>query len=115
MSEKVFLGGVTNTTMHLETDGTIHLQDTVDAEPILDFAAAGRDHRFSADACDGMLRHVAEVPMPEYMKWCAEAKVQPFTPAADIVMELKLRDPDNARMLAAPKVRDPRIIMRGKR
>lgn len=115
MAEKVFLGGVTNTTLHIETDGTMHVHDYQDAQKIVDYAAAGRNGRFSADACDGMLRHVAEVPMVEYQKWCREANVAPFSPEADIVLELKLRDADNARMLAAPKTRDPRIIMKGAR
>lgn len=115
MADKVFLGGVTNTTMHFEADGTIHVEDKQDAQPIMDYAAAGRNNRFSADVCDGMLRHVAEVPMVEYMKWCREAGVRPLSPEADIVMEMKLRDPANAKMLAAPKVSDPRIIMTGTR
>ncbi len=115
MADKFRLGGITDTTMHFENDGTIHVEEKQDAEGILDYAAAGRNNRFSADACDGMMQHVAEVPMVEYIKWCREANVRPFTPAADVVLELKLRDPGNARMLAAPKVRDPRIIMRGAR
>ena len=115
MAEKVHLGGVTNTTLHLEEDGTIHVEEKQDAEGILDYAAAGRNNRFDADSCDGMLRHVAEVPMVEYMKWCREANVPLFGPEADLVLELKLRDMANVKMLAAPKVRDPRIIMRGVR
>lgn len=115
MADKVFLGGVTNTTMHFEADGTIHVEDTQDAQSIMDYAAAGRNNRFSADVCEGMLRHVAEVPMVEYMKWCREAGVKPLSPEADVIMELKLRDPANAKMLAAPTVRDAHIIMKGAR
>jgi hypothetical protein len=115
MAERTYLGGVTNTTLHQEADGTVHIEEKQDAQGILDYAAAARNNRFNADACDGMLRHVAEVPMVEYIKWCREANVPMFSPAADIVLELKLRDADNARMLAAPKVRDPRIILKGLR
>ncbi len=115
MADRIYLGGVTNAVMHFDEDGTVHVSETQDAEPILDYAHAARNHRFSADACDGMMQHVAEVPVVEYQKWCREAGVQPFTPAADIVLELKLRDPANAKLLAAPKLRDPRIIMRGAR
>lgn len=93
----------------------MHVEDKQDAQGILDYAAAGRNNRFSADVCDGLMRHVAEVPMVEYMNWCRAADVVPFSPAADVVMEMKLRDPNNARMLAAPTVRDPRIIMKGLR
>lgn len=115
MAERVYLGGVTNTSLYLEEDGTIHVEEKQDCEQILDYTHAARNHRFDASSCDGMLQHLAEVPMVEYIKWCREANVQMFTPAADIVLELKLRDPANAKMLAAPKVRDPRIIMRGLR
>jgi hypothetical protein len=115
MAERVYLGGVTHTTLHLEEDGTIHVEEKQDCEPILDYTHAMRNHRFDAAACDGMLQHVAEVPMVEYIKWCREASVAPFTPAADIVVEIKLRDPANVKMLAAPKLRDPHIIMRGAR
>jgi hypothetical protein len=115
MAEKIYVGGVTNTVMHLENDGTIHVEDSQDSQGILDYAAAGRNNRFDADSCDGMLRHIAEVPMVKYQEWCREANVPLFSAAADIVLEAKLRDIDNARMLAAPKVRDPRIIMRGAR
>lgn len=115
MADRLHLGGVTNTTLHFEADGTIHVEDKQDAQSIMDYAAAGRNNRFSADVCDGMLRHVAEVPMVEYMNWCREAGVQMFSPEADIILEMKLRDPNNAKMLAAPNVRDPHIIMRGAR
>lgn len=115
MAEKIYLGGVTNSVLHLETDGTIITEERQDCAGILDYTHAARNHRFSADSCDGMVRHVAEVPMVEYMNWCREAGVAMFTPEADAVMEIKLGDPDNQAMLAAPKVRDPRIIMKGMR
>ncbi len=113
MADRVYLGGVTNTTLHLEADGTVHVEEKQDAANILDFAAAGRNNRYDADVAGGMMRHVAEVPMVEYIKWCREAGVEMFTPAADIVLELKLRDPAYAKLLAAPTVSDPHIIMRG--
>lgn len=115
MADRIYVGGVTNTVLHLESDGTIVTEERQDCEGILDYAKAGRDNRFDAESCDGMLRHVAEVPMVEYIAWCREAGVKMFTPEADLVMELKLQSPDNAMMLAAPKVRDARIIMRGVR
>lgn len=115
MAERFVVGGITNTTLHLETDGTIHVEEKQDAEGILDYTHAARNHRFNADSCDGMLRHVAEVPMVDYIRWCREANVPMFSPEADIVMELNLRKAENARMLAAPKTRDPRVIMKGLR
>jgi hypothetical protein len=115
MAERVYLGGVTNTTLHLESDGTMHIEEKQDAAPALDFAAACRNNRFDANACDGVLRHVAEVPVVEYLKWCREAGCAPYSREADIVLEKKLQDPANCLMLAAPKLRDPRIVMRGLR
>lgn len=115
MADKFVVGGVTNTTMHFEEDGTIHVEEKQDAEGILDYAAAGRNNRFNADTLDGMMQHVAEVPMVEYIRWCREANVQMFSPEADVILELKLRDAANAKMLAAPKVRDPRVIIKGAR
>lgn len=115
MADKIYLGGITDTVLHLESDGTIVTEERQDCEGILDYTKAARDHRFDADSCDGMLRHVAEVPMVKYIAWCREANVAMFTPEADVVLQLNLNKPENALMLAAPKVRDPRIIMKGVR
>jgi hypothetical protein len=115
MADKVFLGGVTNTTLHFESDGTMHVEEKQDCEPILDYTHAARNHRFDANVCDGMATHVAEIPMVEMLKWCREAGVQMFSREADFVIEKKLQDPQYAKFLAAPKLRDPHIVMKGKR
>lgn len=115
MAEREFLGGVTNTTLHVEADGTLHIEEKQDAEPILEYTKAARDHRFDANVCDGMLQHVAEIPMVEYIRWCREAGVRMFSSDADLVVEKKLADPAYAKLRAAPTLRDPHILMRGKR
>ncbi len=115
MSDRALIGGITNTVMHIETDGTIHLEDKQDVEPILHYAQAARDHRFSADACGGMLRHEAEIPFVIFQDECKKAGCMPFSKESDLVMERILVDPKYARFRASPKVRDPRIIMRGAR
>ncbi len=115
MAERVYLGGVTNTVMHLETDGTIHVEDRQDAEGILDYAAAGRNNRFSADSCDGLMRHEAEIPATVFQKECVKRGIVPFSPESDMVIELILADPQYAKFLAAPKVRDSHIIIKGAR
>jgi hypothetical protein len=115
MADKVYLGGVTDTVLHLESDGVIHIEERQDAAPILDYAHAARNHRFDANVCDGLMRHVAEVPMTMYIQWCRDAGVQLFSAEADLVLEKKLQDPQYIKLLAAPKVRDPRIIMKGLR
>ncbi len=115
MADKEFIGGVTNTTLHFEADGTLHIEEKQDCEPILEYTAAARNHRFDANVCDGMLRHVAEIPMVEYIKWCREANVPLWSKAADLIVEKKLADPAYAKLLAAPTLRDPHIIMKGAR
>ena len=48
------------------------------------------------------------------MNECRKHGQAPFA-KPDVVMELMLRDPKYAKFLSAPKVRDPHIIMKGKR
>lgn len=115
MADKEYLGGVTNTTLHFEADGTMHVEEKQDCEPILEYTKAARDHRFDATVCDGMLRHVAEIPMVEYIKWCREAKVRLWSKEADLIVEKKLADPAYAMLRAAPTLRDPHVIIKGLR
>ena len=115
MADSERLGGITNSTLHFETDGTLHVEEKQDAEPILDYTAACRNDRFGADVLDGMMRHVAEVPMVLYIAWCREAGAPLFSQEADFVVEKKLADPYFAKLLAAPKLIDPHILMTGVR
>lgn len=115
MADKHYLGGVTNTTMHIEADGTTHIEEKQDCEPIMDYAAAGRNNRFDADCLDGMAQHVAEVPAVIYLEECRKRGVTPFSAEGDIVMEWIIAQPQYAKFLAAPKVRDPRVIIKGAR
>ena len=109
------LGGVTNSTLHFETDGTLHVEEKQDAEPILDYTAACRNDRFDADVLDGMMRHEYEIPAVLYIAWCREAGVPFFSQEADFIVEKKMQDPYFAKLLAAPKRVDPHIIMTGLR
>ena len=115
MADRIYVGGVTNTVLHLESDGTIITEEKQDCEGILDYTHAGRNNRFDADSCDGMLRHVAEIPMTVYIEECRLRGVTLFSQEADLVMESILANPKYANFIAAPKVRDPRIIMKGAR
>ena len=115
MADREYLGGVTNTTMHIEHDGTIHIEDFVDAEPIMEYAKAAKNHRFSADACDGMLRHEAEIPIPIYINECRRIGVRPFSREGDAAIENIIKDPMYSVFRTAPTVRDPRVIIRGRR
>jgi hypothetical protein len=117
MAERIYLGGVTNTRLHIETDGTMHVEEIQDAEPILEYAHAARNHRFSADVMDGMMRHEAEIPFVDFQRECEKRGIVPSLGSieATAVMEAMLRDPQYAKFLAAPKTRDPRTIIKGLR
>ncbi len=115
MAEKTYLGGVTHTTLHQEEDGTTVIEEKQDCEPIMDYAAAGRNARFSADSCDGMLRHEAEIPAVIFLEECRKRGVTPFSKESDLVMEWIIANPDYAKFRAAPTVRDARIIVKGSR
>jgi hypothetical protein len=114
MTERINLGGMTNTTVHIETDGTIHVEEKQDCQAILDSNQRKRDHRFDSWSPEGFVQEVAEIPEVEYLKMCRKIGQQPFS-TPDIAMELILRDPEFAKCLTAPKLRDPRIRMRGAR
>lgn len=115
MPGKEFLGGVTNTTLHFEADGTLHVEEKMDCEPILDYTHAARNHRFDAYSPDGDFKHEAEVPAVVYVDECRKRGVAPFSKEGDVVMEWILAQPQYAKFLAAPKVRDPRVRIKGLR
>jgi hypothetical protein len=112
MTERITLGGLTNTTIHLESDGSFTIEEKQDCQDILDRNQRGRDHRFDARSKDGFYEEVAEIPMIPYLDACRKANQQPFA-VPDLVMETMLRDPQYAKFLSAPKSRDPHIRMRG--
>ena len=117
MTERAFIGGVTNTTIHFEADGTMHVEEKQDVAPILDYTHAARNHRFSADACDGMFRHEGEIPFTVFQEECQKRGVFPniLSDEGEMVIEAILADPQYARFRAAPGLRDPRIIIKGAR
>lgn len=117
MADKEYLGGVTHTTLHLEADGTMHIEEKQDVEPILNYTHAARNHRFDANALDGMMRHEAEIPFTVFQEECKKRGVVPSlgSKEAEMVIEAILADPKYALFRAAPTVRDPRIIMKGAR
>jgi hypothetical protein len=119
MAERIHIGGITNSTLHIETDGTMHVEDKLDVQNILDANAAERNQRFSAASPDGDFYGHARIDLVTLHRWADEAGI----PRTEIlnslefayVMEKKLLDPENAKFLIAPKVRDPRVIIKGAR
>lgn len=115
MGNREFFGGATNAQMIFETDGTMHVLESQDVAPILDYTHAARNARYDASACDGMLRHEAEIPFTVFKEECLKRGVAPSlgSKEADLVIEAIMADPKYALFRAAPKTRDPRIIMKG--
>lgn len=117
MAERDFLGGLTNTTLHFEDDKMI-VEEVVDAEPILDYAEAARNRRFSADVCDGMLRHEAEIPWPIFIEECRKRGLPPTvfgSELGDMVIDAIINDPQYAKLRTSNKQIDPRIKIKGAR
>jgi hypothetical protein len=119
MADKLILPGSTGYTasvIHTETDGTVHVEEKQNVEPILDYCEAGRNTRFNApDTVDGMFRHEGEIPFVVFQEECRLRGVVPFSPESDLVMEYILAAPKYAKFRAAPTVRDPGIIIKGRR
>jgi len=115
MAERIYIPGTVDAVMHIETDGTTHVEHVQDVEGILDYASAGRNHRFSGDSPEGTFRHVAEIPFVVAMKWAQEAGCDLFSDEFSFIMEKKLQSPEYAAFLAAPKTRDPGVIIKGAR
>ncbi len=123
MAERTYLGGVTNTVIHTETDGTIHVEERQDLEPILNWTKACRDGRFSGeDVLDGMARYEGEVPFTIYLEECKRRGMDRHkamqalgTAEGDIILTSILYDPKNALLRAAPSTRDAHVIVKGKR
>ena len=115
MAEKIYIPGAVDAIMHVESDGVIHVEHKQDVESILNYTHAGRNHRFDAHSPEGTVAHVAEIPAVVLMEWAREAGVGIFSNEMSAIMEKKLQDPANAAFLAAPKLRDPHVIMKGLR
>ena len=113
MADRIHIPGTVDAVMHVESDGVIHVEHVQDVEPILDYTHAARNHRYSALSPEGFVAHVAEVPFVVLQEWAREAGCGLFSNEMSIIMEKKLQDPQFARFLAAPKLRDPRIVMKG--
>jgi hypothetical protein len=115
MADKVFVPGLVDAFLHLETDGTIHVEHVQDVEKTLDYTHAARNHRFDAWSPGGTVREEAAIPYVVLMEWAREAGCGIFDDEMSVIMERKLQMPENYKFLAAPKLRDPHVIMKGLR
>jgi hypothetical protein len=115
MSDKLFLGGITNTMIHQESDGTIIVEESQDVQGILDRNQRKRDHRFSGYSPEGFVREEFDIPLVVLQQLQKECGHRMFTPEFDDYMDAKLRSPEFKYLLSAPAVRDPHIIIKGTR
>ena len=113
MAERILIPGAVDAVMHCETDGEITVEHVQDVEGILDYTHAARNNRYSALSPDGFVGHVAEIPFVVAQEWAREAGVGVLSNEMSFIIEKKLQDPDFAKLLAAPKLNNPHIIMRG--
>lgn len=112
MTERVYLGGFTNTTLHLEEDGSLTVEEIQDVEPILDQNARKRNERFAGG---GDIQEAFDIPMTLVLRWQRECGHQMLSDGHMAYMNGKLKQPEYAYLTTAPKLRDAHIIIKGAR
>lgn len=92
MAEKLFLGGITNTTI-AEEDGKIYVHDSVNAEPVLEYVKAANKANAENLVRRDEFTHEAKIPMTVFMEWCREAGVTDmFSEEAMNIYDKKMQD-----------------------
>jgi hypothetical protein len=81
------------TTFEEESDGTIHLNKTMDVEPILNINKEEYNSGVNNDASRGMGRKVASIPITVYQNWMKETNGAIEYDQA--LLAKYLNDPDN--------------------
>lgn len=114
MTERVFLGGFTNTTLHYESDGTLVVEEKQDCEPILEANQRKRDHRFGRKR-GAVAEEAFDIPMTLALKWQRECGAAMLSDEHMAYMNRQLASPEYAYLGCAPKQRDPHIQMTGLR
>lgn len=115
MAERTYLGGMTDTVLHQESDGTIVVEERQDVESILDSNARKRNERFSSASPEGFVQESYDIPMVLFIRWRNECGHEIFTPEFEEYMNRQLKMPEFKYLVSAPCLRDPHIVMRGKR
>lgn len=113
MAERIYLGGMTDTVIHQEADGTIVVEERQDCQAILDANARKRNERFHAGS--GFAQEAFDIPMTEVLRWQIECGAPMFSAEHMAYMDAKLRMPEFAKLATAPTLRDPHIIVKGSR
>jgi hypothetical protein len=115
MADRDYLGGPTNTVLHWESDGTLHVEERQDSQAILDKNARLRNERFDSWSPEGTVREEFNVPLVVLLQFQKECGHRMFSREYDEYMDKKLKAPEFAYLVSAPKMRDPHIIMKGAR
>ena len=110
---KQYLGGVTDTVIHHEADGSVIVEERQDAQAILDANARKRNERFHAGS--DFAQEAYDIPMVLMIKWQQECGATMLSDEHMAYVDRQLKMPEYAYLTAAPKLRDPRIIMKGLR
>lgn len=113
MADRIYLGGMTNTVLHCEADGTIVVEEKQDAQSILDQNARKRNERFAGKSGD--FQESFDVPMVLLIRWQQECKQPMFSDEHMAYVDAKLRMPEFQYLTVAPKLRDPHILITGAR
>jgi len=113
MADRIYLGGMTNTVLHCEADGTIVVEEKQDAQSILDQNARKRNERFAGKSGD--FQESFDVPMVLLIRWQQECRQPMFSDEHMAYVDAKLRMPEFAYLTVAPKLRDAHIIINGAR
>lgn len=114
MAERIQLGGLTNTEVVFEGD-KVHVVEQQDCQSILDANQRKRDHRFDSWSPEGTVREEFDIPAVVLWQFHLECGHALFTPEFDAYMNRKLKEPEFAYLVSAPKLRDPHIVIRGAR
>lgn len=115
MTERIHLGGFTNTTIHRESDGTVIVEEKQDCQSILDANARKRNERFSGASPDGFVQEAFDIPMVLVHRWQLECGHRMYSKEHMEYMNQRLKLPEFSYLVSAPKVRDPHIIIKGAR
>lgn len=115
MAEKTYLGGMTNTVLHQESDGTLIVEEFQDCEAILDSNARKRNERFSASSPEGFVQESYDIPMVLFNRWKLECGHEIFSREFEEYMNSQLKLPEFKYLVSAPCLRDPHIIVKGAR
>lgn len=115
MAERDYLGGVTDTVLHWESDGTLIVEERQDCTAILDKNARKRNERFDSWSPEGTVREEFDIPVILMDKWQKECGALMFSDEHMAYVDKQLKSPEYAYLTTAPTTRDPHIIITGAR